>query len=303
LKLVSFGIGGALLFSFTTSTLQAFQKYFVWSSINILTNASRLLLILILGFFIRFNANSAMIVYIILPFFGFFLALLILPTRKILTSQNELSLSKEFFSYNIPVAVFTLIAAFSARLDTFLNATLLSSREVGIYGAANQLIQIVPQLVSALGIVAAPKFASFVSNKDMLVYLKKFQILVSGICVFGLLTIPITVYLIPLIFGQAYQEAITPFIFLFIAMLVFLISVPVQNAVIFYFGRPDIFIWVSLGHLLIIGGLGYYLISNYGILGTSVTVLIGMLFNFIAPSIWLINKIVTNGKRLEKGSL
>ena len=38
LKLVAFGVGGALLFSFATSTLQAYQKYFFWSLVNIITN-------------------------------------------------------------------------------------------------------------------------------------------------------------------------------------------------------------------------------------------------------------------------
>ena len=200
-------------------------------------------------------------------------------------------MSKELFRYNIPVAVFTTIAAFSARLDTFLNAALLSARDVGIYGAASQLVQIVPQLVAALGLVAAPKFSSFHSNKQMIVYLKKFQLLVSGLVFLGVLLIPISIYLIPIIYGQGYQEAVIPFIFLFLAMLVFLFSVPVHISVIFYFARPDVFIWISIGHLLIIGGLGYLLISTYGVIGASITVLVGTTFNFLYPLIWLLIKL------------
>lgn len=294
LRLVAFGIGGGLLFTFATSALQAFQKYFLWSFINILTNLLRLILILYLAQYLLLNVESSLLVYIVLPFFGFFMALFILPTRKFLKSKDEFSLSKEFFKYNIPVAAFTIIAAFSSRLDTYLNAVLLSAREVGVYGAANQLLQIMPQLVSALGLVSAPKFASFTSNKNMLVYFKKFQFLVLGLCILGILTIPVTTYLIPIIFGPLYSEAVIPFIFLFLAQLIFLFSIPIHHSIIFYFGRPDVFIWVSIGHLIIIGGLGYLMISSFGLLGAALTVLIGMIFNLLYPLVWMLVKLREN---------
>lgn len=291
LRLVAFGVGGALLFTFATSMLQAYQKYFFWSVVNIATNFLRLVLILVLSYYLALNVKSSLLVYIILPLFGFFITLFLVPARKILQSKSEFSLSKELFKYNIPVAIFTIIAAFSARLDTFLNASLLSARDVGIYGAASQLVQVVPQLVAALGIVAAPKFSSFRSNEQMIVYLKKFQLLVTGMCLLGVLSIPVSIKLIPLMFGSQFQEAIFPFVFLFLAMLVFLFSVPVHISVIFYFARPDVFIWVSIIHLMIIGGLGYLLISNYGVIGASVTVLVGTTFNFLYPLVWLIYKL------------
>lgn len=287
LTLVSFGVGAALLFSFATSALQAFQKYYIWSILIILTNALRLILILMLSYYLMLNVNSALVIYMLLPFFGFFIALFFLPSRKFLISRQEFSLSKEMFKYNIPVAIFTIIAAFSSRLDIYLNAALLSSKEVGIYGAANQLVQIMPQLVSALGLVAAPKFASFNTNNQMLVYFKKFQLLVSGLCFLGILTIPISIYLIPQLFGYAYVDAIVPFVILFIAQLVFLFSIPIHHSIIFYFGRSEVFIGNSIGHLLIIAVLGYFMISSLGVIGSALTVLIGMIFNLIYPLAWL----------------
>lgn len=291
LRLVAFGTGGALLFTFATSALQAFQKYFLWSLLNIFTNALRLILIVLLGTSSLLNIESSLLAFIILPFFGFFVALFLLPSRQFLQVKEEFSLSAELFKYNIPVAIFTLIAAFSARLDTYLNAALLSSREVGIYGAANQLVQIMPQMVSALGLVSSPKFASFRNNSQMLTYFKKFQFLVLGLCLLGILTIPILIYLIPILFGSLYSEAVIPFMFLFLANLIFLFSIPVHHSIIFYFSRPDVFIWVALGHLTIIGILGYFMILNFGIIGASVTVLVGTTFNFIYPLIWLLLKL------------
>lgn len=288
LRLISFGIVSALLFSYATSSLQAFQKYFLWSVINIFTNLLRLILLIVLIYYSMLDIRNSLFIYIILPFFGFFVTLFILPTRKILQSKDEFKLSRELFKYTIPVAAFSVIAAFSSRLDTYLNAALLTSRDVGIYGAANQLIQFMPQLVSALGLVSAPKFASFQDNSQMLVYFKKFQILVLGICLLGILTIPVSIYMIPMLFGVSYQEAVLPFIFLFLGQLIFLFSIPVHHSIIFYFGRPDIFIWVALGHLIIIGGLGYMMISSFGMVGAAITVFIGMIFNFLYPLVWLL---------------
>ncbi len=295
-RLVAVGVGGALLFSFATSTLQAYQKYFLWSSINIFTNLLRLLFILFLGYTLAANVQTSLLVYILFPFFGFFIALFILPTRQILSARGETALARDLFSYNVPVAIFTIISAFSARLDTYLTAHLLNIKEVGIYGAATQLNQVMPQLVSAIGLVAAPKFASFQNNKQMLIYMKKLQVLVTCLCVIGILAIPVIIYLIPIIYGVNYAEAVTPFIFIFLAMLVFLFSVPIHNSIIFYFSRPDVFIWIAIGNLLIIGGLGYLLISSFGIIGASITVLVGTSFNFIYPLIWVMIKL-RNGQK------
>lgn len=292
LRLIMSGVGGALLFSFATSALQALQRFFAWAFINVITNALRLFAILVLIFYQNLNLLSGLLSYIALPFFGFSFALMLLPTKAIVNVRGEFGVAKTLFSYNIWVAAFTMIAALSSRLDTFLNARLLSAYEVGIYGAANQLAQVVPQLVGALGVVAAPKFASFQNVKQMVAYFKKFQLMVLALAVLGTIAIPISFYIIPFIYGQEYTATVLPFIILLLAMLVFLISVPLHNSIIFYFGKPQVFVWVSVGHLLIIGFLGFILISKFGVIGAATTVLVGMLFNFFAPLIWFLKQIL-----------
>lgn len=291
LRLVIFGAGGALLFTFATSALQSFQKYFLWSVINITSNALRLTIIFLLFYAQQLNLMSGLISYILFPFFGFFLALLFLPTVQIFKVKNELSVARQFFRFNTYVAIFTLIAAISSRLDIFLTTRLLSVKDIGIYGAANQLTQVIPQIVAALGVVAAPKFASFRGNIDMMVYFKKFQLMVLGIAGLILITIPIAFYAVPILFGADYSQSVAPFIILLLSMLVFLISVPLHTSIIFYFGRSDIFVWISIVHLLIIGIIGYFMITQFGIVGTALTVLVGMISNFILPFAWFINKI------------
>lgn len=291
LKLTMIGVGGALFFSFATASLQAFQKYLTWSVVNISTNFLRLVFIFILFFYGQLNLTSGFVTYLSLPFFGFSFASLFIPIRKIFTVKDEFSVGKEFFRYNFWVALFTIIAAISSRLDTFLIARFLPTREIGIYGAANQLVSVIPQIIGALGVVAAPKFASFVDIKQMITYFKKFQLMVIGLSLVGLLAIPLSYFMIPLIYGPNYIETVLPFIILFFAMLIFLISVPVHNSIIYYFGKSQVFVWVGIGQLFIIGILGYLLISSYGLIGAATSVLIGMIFNFVAPLVWFLVRI------------
>ncbi len=291
LRLVMVGAGGALLFTYATSSLQAFQKYFVWSFVNISSNLLRIILICLLVLIQQLNLITGLISFIALPFLGFSLSLIFLPTKQILSVKEENEVAGQFFKFSRWVAVFTIIAAVSSRMDTFLNARLLNAEGVGIYASANQLIQVIPQVVGALGVVAAPKFASFQSKTDMLKYFKKFQLMVLGLCLLIILAIPFSFYLIPFLYGSNYAGAVMPFIILLLAMVVFLLSVPLHNSIIYYYGRSDIFVWVSLIHFLIIGGVGFLLVTNYGVIGTAFTVLIGMIANFLLPFVWFLLKI------------
>lgn len=291
LRLVMVGVGGALLFTYATSALQSFQKYFVWSFVNIFSNLLRIVLIFLLVSSQQLNLITGLISFITMPFLGFSLSLLFLPTKQILSVQGENKVANQFFKFNRWVAVFTIISAISSRLDIFLNARLLNANEVGIYASANQLTSVIPQIVGALGVVAAPKFASFQNKEKMLIFFRKFQILVFGLSLLIALAIPISFYAIPFLYGATYITAIGPFIILLMAMTVFLLSVPLHNSIIFYYGRSDIFVWVSLIHLLIVGLAGFFLITSLGIIGTALTVLIGMISNLLLPLVWFLFRI------------
>ena len=289
LRLSLIGVGGYLLFGFSTYSLQAIQRFWVWNGLNISANALRLLIILILIYLGILNAESGLGVYIVIPFLGFLVGLRFLP--KFLSVKNENEVAREFFGYNRWVAAFTVIAAVSGRLDTFLTTSLLTLKEVGVYQAAVQLASIVPQIVFALGTVVAPKLAGIKKDSQALDYLKKLQVFVFVLAALGLLLgIPLSKFVIPILYGAEYIASTTPFIVLLLAQAVFLISVPAHTAVFFYFSYPKLFFFIALGHLVIIGGLGTYLIGLYGYLGAALAVLVGNIFNLAIPVTWVILK-------------
>ncbi len=300
LRLSLIGAGGAMVFSLVTHAIQAYEKFWVWSFVNIGSNAIRLLAIVLLVVFGFLDTSSALLVYIAIPFAGFFIALFFLP--KFLFIKKTSSVSEEFIRYSKWVALVGILSATAARLDTFISARLLSVADVGIYSAAVQLSIIVPQLVFALATVVAPKLSGMNTPEKAIAYLKKTQILVTAMFIAGLLISPAAFLVIPVIYGQSYTAAVIPFMVLFAGQLIFLLALPVHQSIYYYFSKPNIFSYVSAGQLVITAVVGWLLISSYGILGAALTVLVNNLFGFIIPGFWVIYQFKKGG-RVEKNNL
>ncbi len=129
------------------------------------------------------------------------------------------------------------------------------------------------------------------SKENLISYLKKTQAMVVVLSIFALMAIPLATYLIPLIFGVGYVSSGPVFIILLFASLVYLVSVPIHMSVFYYFSYPRLFLYVSVVHLLIISGMGYVLISKFGIMGAAFTVLTGAVSNFVIPLAWVFQKL------------
>lgn len=288
-RLALIGVGSYMFFSFSTYALQSLQKYWIWNGVNIGTNLVRLLITLGLVYFGFLNTNTSLGTYILVPFFGFLAGLMFLP--KFGQVRGEQEVAGEFFRYNIWVAIFTLVAAFGSRVDTLLSARLLSLHDVGIYSGALQLSGIVPQIVFAIGTVVAPKLAGFDSDIKAKEYLKKVQLFTIFLAIVGVaIGIPLAKFIIPILYGGSYLQAINPFIVLLFAQAIFLISVPVHTSIFYFFEYPKLFVFIALGNIIVTLTGGWFLILNYGFMGAAYTVLIGNIFNLIVPAIWVLRR-------------
>jgi O-antigen/teichoic acid export membrane protein len=70
----------------------------------------------------------------------------------------------------------------------------------------------------------------------------------------------------------------------------FFLAIPAHAIIMYYFSFTKFFFWVSIGFLIIVGGIGWILIPSYGILGASLTMLLAQSFNFFVPLAWVIRK-------------
>lgn len=298
LRLVTIGVGGAMLFSFVTNSLQALQRFWQWSILNVLMNCVRLLIVLVLIFGMSLTLESALFTYLGVLFLGFILGLFLLP-RDFLKVSSEKSLLKDLFHYNKWVALSILLAAIASRLDTFVSTRLLSVSAIGIYSVANQLSSVVPQLVFAIASAVAPKVASFTNDKEVVSYLKKLQLLVLGLALIGLLGIPIAIYAIPLFYGIKYQQSIAPFVILFISQLFFLNSIPSSQAIFYYFSKPKIFAYLSLVQFLLAGIASWILVNQMGIIGAALSVLVTDIVIFATSGFWVIRQFKNRASNLR----
>jgi O-antigen/teichoic acid export membrane protein len=287
LRLSLIGAFGWLLSFFVTSNFQAMQKFFAWSGINIFMTSLRVIAILGLIKLGISQIDFAIYAYIYSPFIGFLIGLTFLP--NFFKIKNENLVAKEFFHYNKWVAAFTIIAAISSRLDTYISTRLLSFSDLGIYSVANNLSNIVSEIVLALATVVAPKLASFTSDFDAKRYLKKLQGFVLFLGMAGVsFGIPFSYFVIPKLYGLNYLASITPFIILLISQAIFLISVPVHTSVFYYFSKPKVFFFISIGHFVLVSLLGWFLIGKFSYIGAAVTMLAGNIFNFLTPATWVV---------------
>jgi len=294
LRLSLFGVATSLLLSFTSSSIQAIQRFWVWSGLNIFTNLLRLVAAVFLFSLGLLSVESSLGVYILFPLFGFAIGLLFLP--GFLKIKKEKSVLNEFYNYNKWIALFTLIVAISSRLDTFLSARFLSLGEVGIYSVAVTLAGVVPSIVYALATVVAPKLASMTNDSDAFSYLKKLQLFVLCLALVGIVVgIPVSYIIIPLLYGNQYLASITPLTVLLIAQAIFLISIPTHTSIFYYFSYPQFFVYVGVVHLFILLFGGWFMISTFGYMGAAWIFLIGNVWNFVAPFTWVLRKFVRTG--------
>lgn len=285
------GAGGIALLSISLAIIQAYQRFYVYNFIQILTNLMRILILLLIIQVGLLSIKSVMTLYLLIPLVGLLISLYFLPMQKILRSKYSIGNFSKMFKFSKWVALFTVIGVISSKMDTFLNARLVNNYDLGLYAVANQLIMVAPQVVSSIGAVIAPKFSSFNKKSDMITYFKKVQIFVLGLALTGFLVIPIASYLIPILLGGVYLQSVPIFIILLSATMISLIALPTHVSIIYYFSRPDIFSRLSLGNFIIMFGVGYLMISRYGITGAALTVVISSLFNFLVPLFWLLTKL------------
>lgn len=287
IQLATLGIMFALLFNFVTYNLQAAQRFKSWGAINILANGLRLILLLVSISFLTLNLNLAIIVYIASLLFGVVMGTLFLP-MKFLSVKNEFSIANNFFGYSKYVAIFIILAAISSRLDTFISARFVSSTQLGIYSVANQLSSVIPQLVFAIASVIAPKLKGYSEDALAINYLKKVQFFVTGLALAALLFLPIASFLIPVVYGSEYQQSVQLFYILFLSQLLFLLAIPSNQVILYYFEKPNIYcISISL-QLMLVAFFGVILISRFGIIGAAYTILLENAFNFIFPGAYVL---------------
>ncbi len=282
LQIASLGILGIMLFSFSTSYLQAMQQYRSWAFVLIGSNLMRILVLLILWKYGLLTATSALVSFVAMPYLFFFISFLFLPIFKIFRAKGDIGKTfRALFSFSFWIGGSNVLWAILSRADTFLLGRLVVSFELGIYGLVSQLTVAILQLISAFAAVLAPKFASFLNKKEMHYFLMKSVFVTAVLSVFIACLVPVGWFFIPVILGSEYAGSLGVFTALFTSALLLLMATPFHEAIRYFFEKPQIFLAIYSIQLLLLIGFGVYFTDRWGVLGMSFAVLIANTANLL----------------------
>jgi len=266
-----------LLISFPADLARGLQKFLLWGGIQIGSNILRLALLggLFLGALI--TPQSSLLIFALAPLAVFFVSWTWLD-KGILHSHISSDQVRHFWSFNRWTAAFIISSAITSRLDTFVSARYLGLEQLGIYGLATTMATFMPQLSGAFGAVTSAKFASFTDADHSARYLKKGLLFTTTISlVVAAAMIPTAMFVIWFT-GGAYAASLTPFLILLSALVLFTSLTPLRDSIFYYHARPDLFLWTSLAQSAVILLVGSQLIPRFGVVGSSLTVLLSLVF-------------------------
>lgn len=281
LPIAGLGILSIMLFNLSIYVFQGLQKFTLWGGLQIGANFFRLGLFALLFWLFKINAFWGLLLFTSAPLAGFLISWIWLP-GNIIVSKVTPSHWHGFWHFNKWTAAFTMAAALASRLDTLLTARFLSLSQTGVYAMATTMVVFLPQLSSAIGAVTAPKFASFSDSGHSHKYLYKATLFSFGISMaVALAMIPAAMFVIWFT-GRDFSASFAPFLILLLSLTIFISLNPIRDSILYFYHRPQFFFWANLAQALIIITAGSLLIPRFGIIGTSLTVLISHVFFALA---------------------
>ena len=279
---------GALFLSLIAWSQNIFQiesRFLISAVVNSSTNIFRFLAVCFLIYSATLNPISG---------YSFFQLILILSVAIFFLTHNlgflkskfDKQTAKKIFKFGIPIGLSFSLASVYTRLDQIMVFNFLGSSEAGFYGLAARLILILVFVISAFGSALAPRFVQ-ISEKEFASYFKKSLFGSAGLVGVTLISILISPFFIPLIFGDKFIPSIEVFQILALGIIFFIFSIPL-NLFLIYRHQKNIFVFIIGGFsLFLTWALLSILIPTYGINGAALTVSLVNLFQFLAYCVYI----------------
>lgn len=289
------GIGGVILLGFVSAYLQANQKFFQNSLIQVVKGLSRLILVLILIWLGVRNLYVFLGIYILIPWILFFFARGYLPkefTKVVIEAEVKKSLNKQLAHFSFWLTIWSLSAIVSSRVDQVMLSYLLGLKDVALYAVAFQFVYLYSLAAQAISSVLLPKINQLQSKEEIVLFVKKVFHWLIPIIVLGLIVVYPSQYVIEWLFGQKYVAAMPIYLVLSWSMLFSLISIPL-SLVITVYNKTQLVAFSGFLQLIINVGLNFLLIPKFGALGAAITFSLGIIFSLvynIICSIYLFKK-------------
>lgn len=294
------GVGGVILLGFLATFLQSKQRFFYHASLQSLKGLLRLGTVAVFMLFGVTNLYAYLSAYIFVPWLLFLTNFGVFPEKFREATVDEeirknLHAQLAAFSFWLTVASFTSIIA--GKINQVMISHYLGLREVAIFAVAIQLIQVFPILYGSISSVLMPKVSSLADKAALIVFAKRiFKWVLVGSIGVGLFIYP-SQYLIELLFGQKYVEAMPVYLFLAFSTLFNIISIPFSLTII-VFNRTHIAALAGVVHMIFNILCNLVLIPRFGLMGAAYTYAAGMVVQLVWDFSWVVYLVKT--KELKK---
>lgn len=227
------------------------RKQFVDSAlIGALVHILRLAILPCIVILELFNLNNLFIsvqLVLILVLFYIFNKLGLI---SILKSKIKLNFIK-LFKFGLPIGLGFGVAALFTKLDQIFVLNIAGEKQAGIYALAFRLSSIVLILGVSLSNVIIPRF-SVLKGEAFFKYFNKTLLATVGLSILILVAIPFSFFIIPFLFGKNFYESILPFQILTVGMVFFILSLPFNNSITYFFKKNFFSLILSVLSLVIL---------------------------------------------------
>lgn len=286
--IVFLGQSVALLMSLVVSIFQAYQRFLAFSLLYGITGLVRLVLTLGLVFINWVTPESLLAVFVFSPALTFLVGFYFLP-KEFISAKDNKDTFKNLFNFSKWIILWGVTSTIHTKLDIFMIARFLGDYATGIYSAASRLTLGIIWINSSIVQVLTPKYTRYKSNEELVALIEKGFWGISPIIIAMMLAVFLSPVLIPLIYGQAYIEAVIILELLLVGMIFFVLSTPAMVSLT-ALGKSNVIGLISLFQLPLVFFGNLLLIPALGIKGAALTTIISNIFVFLISAIYVYHR-------------
>lgn len=272
------GVGGVVLVGFTSTYLQAAQKFLTNSIVQSLKGLLRLILVVTCYLCGVQNIFIYLLIYIAVPWFLFLYSYRYLPNgfRAVeIERDTKRSMHAQLAKFSFWFTVWSLSAILASRIDQVMLSRLMGLDKVAVYAIAFQFVYIYSLILQSVTVVLMPKTNSLQTNQELWSLSKRILLWIVPLIIFLIPIIFISQYVVSYIFGVKYAESIPVYMVLSYSMLISLIGIPF-SLIIIAFNKTKLVAYSGFLQLIVNLLLNILLIPRFGVMGAAYTFGLGI---------------------------
>lgn len=281
-------IVGETLFFSNDVYLQAKQKFFKRSIINIIRFSICLSYIVFLLFSNTLTLKTALYMY----FIPLIMSMIFVPKylsfiKSFLSEKITPAIKKEIKDYQNWMGISSSANIILQRLDILLISIIGTYSQIGFYNAAFQLCAIVSVLPYVLSKVMLPRVSSL-SHDEVFDFIKKLYKPIFLFIAALIMVLPFAKNIIPAILGSEYNDSILIFQLLSIAFAISFATIPIEQG-LYATDKPKFIFAGRIAQILVITAIIMLFVPKYGIIWGAIAVIAGRLINLCIVLFSLVN--------------